>query len=464
MRLSATWPALLRLAWPAVATGLVRISMRTIDLVVVGAVVGPVGVAAVGIADAAARLVLMVALGLSAGTVALVSQRTGAGDREGADAATTQTALLAVCIGGLATVAGFAGAPAFFRLLGASADVAAPGATYLRVVIASAAPRMLAVMLSRALQAAGDTRTPMVVRSAGTVVNIALTVVLVTGAGPLPRMGVTGAAVGTAVGNVLSGGALVWLLLRARLRVGVSRAGLRALATGREIVRIGAPQLAERTLHALADIPLNALVLVFGTTANAGYQVGRRMQLLALMPGLGIGIAGGALVGQSIGRDDLRAAERNGSGAALLATLSGAAAAAVLGAAAGPVAGVFAGGDPGAQAVMATWVRTFAAATVFRSLHVVLRGGMTAAGDTRRPLVASLVGIAAFLLGFSALTAVVLGAGIVGVQAGIVLDPAARAALLHRWWRAGHWRAAIVRRPAPAVGSHDRGEQGSHRP
>lgn len=450
MRLTATWPPLLRLAWPAVTTGLVRISMRTVDLVVVGAVVGPVGVAAVGIADAAARLVLMIALGLSAGTVAVVSQRTGAGDRKGVDEATTQTAMLAVVVGGTATVAGLAGAAAFFDLLGASAEVAGPGTTYLRVVIASAAPRTMAVMLSRALQAAGDTRTPMVVRSAGTAVNIALTVVLVGGAGPLPQLGVTGAAVGTAVGNVLSGGALVALLLTGRFRVGVAAHGLRAYATGREIIRIAAPQLTERSIHALADIPLNALVLVFGTTANAGYQVGRRMQLLALMPGLGVGIAGGALVGQSVGRGDLPAAQRDGSGAAALATLTGALAAVLLGAAAGPVAGIFAGGDAGARAVMATWVRTYAAATVFRSLQVVLRSAMTGAGDTRRPLLASLVGIAGFLLGLSSFTALVLGLGIVGVQAGIVADPAVRAALLYHWWRAGRWRPAIALRPEPA--------------
>ncbi|MGH3443232.1 MAG: SDR family oxidoreductase [Nitriliruptorales bacterium] len=83
-RLPSTWRPRVSLAWPAMATGFVRVTMRTVDLIVVGIVIGAGGVAAVGVSDAAMRVVLMGALGLSAGTMATVSQRTGAGDRAGA--------------------------------------------------------------------------------------------------------------------------------------------------------------------------------------------------------------------------------------------------------------------------------------------------------------------------------------------------------------------------------------------
>lgn len=101
-----TWPQLIRLGWPVTATLVVRVSMRTVDLLVVGLVIGAPGVAALGIGDAFARLVLMVALGLGAGTIATVSQCLGAGHRADADCATTQSAVLA---GGLGLVLGAAG-------------------------------------------------------------------------------------------------------------------------------------------------------------------------------------------------------------------------------------------------------------------------------------------------------------------------------------------------------------------
>lgn len=58
-----TWGAIIALAWLAMVTGVVSVSTRTVDILVVGRVVGAVGVAAVGIADSVARLVLRLAQG-----------------------------------------------------------------------------------------------------------------------------------------------------------------------------------------------------------------------------------------------------------------------------------------------------------------------------------------------------------------------------------------------------------------
>ena len=159
-----TWPRLFRLGWPVSATLLVRITMRTVDILVVGMVVGAVGVAALGIGDAIARVVLFTALGMGAGTIATVSQHVGAGRQAEADAAVTQSALLALAIGIPFGVAGWLLAPALYGLLGADGEVAELGVTYLRVVMLSAPARTLTIMLTRAYQGAGDTRTPLVIR------------------------------------------------------------------------------------------------------------------------------------------------------------------------------------------------------------------------------------------------------------------------------------------------------------
>jgi multidrug resistance protein, MATE family len=446
MRIPQTWPPLLSLAWPAMTTGFVRIAMRTVDLLVVGAVVGAVGVAAVGIADAAARFVLMLALGLAAGTVATVSQRTGRGDRRGVDAAVTQTLLLAVALGTAATVVGIPAARPFFRLLGAAPAVIDEGAVYLQIVIATAVPRALAIMLSRALQASGDTRTPMAVRVASTLVNIAITVVLVPGLGPFPRLEVVGAAVGTATGNVLSGAALLVILASGRWGIGFRRDALRDFATAREIVRVGTPQIIERGLYALAEIPLNAITLYFGTAVNAGFQVGRRVHLFVRVPAIGVGIAGAAHVGMNIGQGHVVAAERYGTDAGKLALLVGGIGGALLAAFAGPIALAFGGGEsPEVLRSMVDWLRVYALALVLLATYEVLRYAMQGAGETRLPLYASAVAIGGFMVGFSWSVGIVLGLGVVGVYAGIVLDAVVRTALVARWWRRGAWQRAVTR-------------------
>jgi MATE family multidrug resistance protein len=431
------WPELARLGWPVSATLLVRVTMRTVDLLVVGMTVGAVGVSALGIGDAAARIVLMTALGLGAGAIATVSQHLGAGRRHDADVAATQTAILAASLGVPFAIMGWLGAPAFFDLLGTEPEVAELGVTYLRIVILTAPARMLAVMLTQAVQAAADTRTPLVIRSTGTGLNIALTVLLVPGAGPFPELGVVGAAIGTAAGNVASAGLLVGWLARGGTALGFSRDGLVAWDVGRRIVRIGWPQVLERNLFALGAIPLNAIVLTFGTAANAGFQVGRRTMLYALLPSRGVAMAASTRVGNAIGAgrpDDGDARARSAISLAVAVSVPVAAALLLF---AVPVARVFVS-EPDAVAAAAAWIRVYAAATTVRAVYGVLRGVFQGAGRTRPPLVAGAIGILGFTVGFSWLVGVLLGVGIVAVYAGALLDAVVRTGLLGHWFRRGH--------------------------
>lgn len=445
--LRATWPALFRIAWPASVTGFMRVAMRTVDLVVVGAVIGATGVAAVGIADAAARVVVLVALGLASGTAATVAQRHGAGDRQGTDAAATQTALIAGLLGLVATIGGLAGADAFFALVGAEGTVAADGAAYLRIVLGVSVPKLLTVMLARVFQSVGDTRTPMLVRTVGTSVNIGLTVALVGGLGPFPALGVVGAALGSAVGDVLAGVTLTGILASGRYRaVGLSPAGITDFATGRRIVTVGAPQALERSLIALAAIPINALVLTFGTAANAGYNVGRRVLLLGIIPVRGVAIAASTLVGNHVGRRDVDVGRGYGQGALAMSATLGVAAGVLLASFARPVASLFASGEPAATAAIVPWVRTFAFALPFRSLFAVLRGAMQGSGETRYPLYASTVGALGVLLGGAWLLGQVAGLGLAAIYAAVIADPATRVAMLGRWWSNDSWQRSI--RPA----------------
>lgn len=445
----AHWPELARLGWPVSATLLVRVTMRTVDILVVGMAVGAVGVAALGIGDAAARIVLMTGLGLGAGTVATVSQNLGAGRRRDADIAATQTALLAAALGVPFALAGWLGAPAFFDLLGAAPDVAEIGVRYLRIVIVSAPARLLAVMLTRAVQAAADTWTPMVIRSLGTGLNIGLTVVLVPGLGPAPELGVVGAALGTVAGNVASAAMLVGWLARGGTALGFSRAGLTAWGVGRSIVRIGWPQVVERNLLGLGIIPLNAIVLTFGTAANAGLQVGHRAMLYALLPSRGVAVAASERVGNAIGAGTASAGRERARSAISLAVAVSLPVAVGLIVFAPVVAGWFVS-EPDALAAATAWVRAYSVATVVRAVYGVLRGAFQGAGDTRPPLIASAVGILGFTVGFSWLVGIVLGLGIAAVYAGVVLDAVVRTAILGRVYRRGDWlRRSIVEPPHP---------------
>ena len=453
-----TWPRLFRLGWPVSATLLVRITMRTVDILVVGAVVGATGVAALGIGDAIARLVLFTALGLGAGTIATVSQHLGAGRDEEADVAMTQTLLLALAVGIPFAVLGWVAAPGAYRLLGASPDVTEIGVTYLRVIMLSAPARTLNIMLTRGFQGAGDTRTPLLIRGGGTLVNITLTVLLVAGLAGLPELGVLGAAVGTVVGNVLTATVLVAAVMRGWRGLHVRWDALGRFDVMARIVRIGWPQVVERNMFAIGTLPLNAITLAFGTAANAGLQVGQRLMLYGLLPSRGVATAASSIAGNRLGAADRESADRVARGGLSLSVTVAVPVAVLLLVFAAPLAGVFVH-EPEALAAATGWVRVYAVAVVLRSLYGVLRGSFQAGGLTTPPLAASATGIFGFMVGASWVLGIGLGWGLAGVFTGVLLDPMVRTAMLYRRFRTGEWQRVLDQPPprrhraAPAGGS-----------
>ena len=451
-----TWPELVSLGWPISLTLLVRITMRTVDILVVGIAVGAAGVAAVGIGDAVARLVLFTGLGLGAGAIATVSQSLGAGDQGRADLAATHSALLALAIGVPFAVAGWFGAAPMYDLLGAEPDVLRLGVDYLRIVLLSAPARLLAIVLTRAFQGAADSRTPLYVRSTGTLLNILLTILLVPGLLGLPELGVEGAAWATFTGNVFSAVVLGAFLVRGWRGLTITPGVLRDLRPAWRILRIAAPQILERNLFALGAFPLNAITLSLGTAANAGLQVGQRVMLYGLLPARGAATAASSIAGNQLGAGHPDRADHFIRGGL---SLSGAIAAPVIVGLllfAEPIAGLFVS-EPEAVAAATGWVRLYAVALLARSLYGVFRGAFQASGDNRPPLVTSAVGILVGTVFLSWLLGLQLGLGLVGVFIGVLLDPVLRTVWLWRWFERGSWQRTIdpdeVRAPATSASS-----------
>lgn len=438
-----TWPRVFDLAWPVIATGSVRTTMRTVDLLVLGIYLGPPAIAAIGLADLLARLVEQTARGLGAGTTALVSQNYGAGDRRYANAVTTQTVLIGLLLGGVAAAVGLWAAPHLFALLGATAQVTDYGVTYLGVVLLSMPFRFSSPMAGRALQAAGDTRTPMVLRVITTATNIVLTVVLVPGLGPFPALGVVGAAAGTALGNTLTGLGYAAILASGRFVVRFTVAAPDGTGIVREFFRLGIPKSIQQNTFTAAEVPLNAMILVFGTDANAAFHVARRIQQYVRMPNWGFRTASSTLVGNHLGRGEVNESVRYGWGSVTLGVAVTVVVAAFVTVFADPIGGVFTD-DPGTRLWMAEWIPVLAGVAVFNSFFSVTSGILTGGGDTRWPLFASLVGIGVGMLCCSYVVGIALGVGIVGIYLGIALDFVIRSGLLYYRFRTGAWRTDVT--------------------
>ena len=96
---------------------------------------------------------------------------------------------------------GYFATPALLDLVNAAPEVKAQALPFLRINFAFSIGMLLFFMLTSALRAAGDARTPLRLGLTMTVLNVVLNVILIRGLGPIPSLGTAGSALGTAIAS-----------------------------------------------------------------------------------------------------------------------------------------------------------------------------------------------------------------------------------------------------------------------
>ncbi|WP_313691993.1 MATE family efflux transporter [Halorarum halobium] len=437
-RLVGVWKRVLSLSWPVMAEQTFRTAMRTTDIIVT-AQFSPAAVVAIGLADLYARFPLRIGLGLGGGAIALSSQDTGAAATGNRDEAITQAVLLGLVLGIPFVLLGFFFGETVIGLLGADADTAALGGQYLAIVFATAPARHVSLIAARSLQGTGDTRTPMYVNVVANGFNIVGSVALGLGFAPLgiPRLDVVGVGVATAAANVFTAS-----MLLAAMATDWSDASLvrpRDPVIASQLVRVSAPRIVEGFAAALAEFPFNALLLSFGTNVNAGFQIGRRMYQQVTGPlSRGYHVAASVVVGQALGDGDDEGARYDGYAVTALALATIGVIGLGLVALAPQFVRVFTD-QPETVPYAVAFARVYGATAAFLATFSVLSGALQGASETRVPLIARLVGVFGFLLGFSFLAGVTLGYAEVGAYWGVGLQYVAMAVLVFVGFRYTNW-------------------------
>ncbi len=272
---------------------------------------GANAIAAVGLTESLLTVVYAGAMGLAIGVGAVVARRTGAKDAAGASRAAVQALVIGV---GLSLVVGTAGAiagPRLLALMGASPEVQAIGSGYTRTIFAGSASVILLFLVNAAFRGAGDAALTMRTLWLANGINIVLGPVFIFGLGPVPRLGVTGAAVATTIGRGV--GVLYQLhnLRAGRGRLSVPRSEMRIdVETLRTILRIARSAVVQMLIGMASWVFLVRILSKFGSAALAGYTVAVRVVLFALLPSWGLGNAAATLVGQNLGAGNPARAEQ----------------------------------------------------------------------------------------------------------------------------------------------------------
>src|SRR4051794_21573254 len=246
---------------------------------------GPDATATVGLTESMMALVYTVAIGLSIGVAAVVARRIcGKRPHTAAETAVPGIALgLGVAI--LVAIVGVTLAPRLLAIMGASPAVRTIGSTFTRVMLGGSASVFLLFLINAIFRGAGDAAIAMRVLWLANAINILLGPCLIFGLGPFPELGVTGAAGATTIGRGTGALFALYRLLKPGSRVDIhSRHLVLDLSLIRRIVQIGWSATLQMLIGMCSWIALIRILSTYGSNVLAGYTIGIRVIIFALLP------------------------------------------------------------------------------------------------------------------------------------------------------------------------------------
>jgi putative MATE family efflux protein len=294
-------PALVMLSVPMVLEMAMESLFAVVDVFFVSRVGGD-AVATVGVTESMLTIVYTVALGLGIGATAVVSRRIGEKDPEGAAQAAAQSLALGVIVSIAVGVAGAMNAERLLELMGATPSMIASSLGYTQVMLAGNATVTLLFLINAIFRGAGDPAIAMRMLWIANAINIVLDPCLIFGLGPFPEMGVTGAAVATNIGRGTAVVAQLWMLWSGRSRVHLTRRHLELVpAVMWNVCRLSGSGFLQILIDTSSWIGLVRVISTFGSDALAGYTIGIRTVVFAILPAWGLSNAAATMVGQALG-------------------------------------------------------------------------------------------------------------------------------------------------------------------
>jgi putative MATE family efflux protein len=390
---SAVW----KIAWPTMLTNMIGGLQGMVDHALVGHLVGFKANAAIGVSWQIFIVVIVFISSLFTGMSVLVARFAGAGDEEKVNRTVYQAFLTAIFISlGIMAPIGYFVSPALLNLVNAAPEVKAEALPFLRIMFVFSLGMMIFFMLSTALRSAGDARTPMMLGITMTVLNLVFNVVLISGVGPIPAFGTTGAAMGTCIASGLIAVYSLAKLWSGAWVISIPRGGGYgpSWSTIRSIFKFGLPTGIQGIAMNIGGVLMLSFIgsLAQSAAAQAAFAVAYT-ELFSLITWTSVGLMGAAaaVAGQNLGAKNPDRA----NAAVHVAARFGFAVAAFVGVLflflPRQLLAIFGMDDPVVVAIGVQLLRVLSVSGLLIAVALTYTGGLQGTGDTRSPLYISVI-------------------------------------------------------------------------
>ena len=294
-------PLLLSMALPNVISMLVNSLYNIVDSLFV-AQISEDAMTALSLVYPIQNFANAIAIGFGIGINAMIALYLGAGDRKKAEIAATHGMVLSLLHGVVITVVSIAVMPGFLRRFTTDESLVASGITYSTIVFLFATINMAALAFEKMFQSVGRMKVTMVALVFGCVCNILLDPVLIFGLGPVPAMGIAGAAVATVIGQWVSGIMVILFNLKFNPEVQLHKKYLPLEGkTVAPILTVGIPSIVMNGIGSVMNFGINQILQGFAETATGVFGVYFKLQSFFFMPLFGLNNATISIIAYNYG-------------------------------------------------------------------------------------------------------------------------------------------------------------------
>jgi len=399
----------------------------------------------VGLTESVITIVYSIAIGISMAATAVVSRRVGEKKPEDAARAGMQAILLALIVTVVISIPGFLFAEDILRIMGAEPEAVKSGAIYTRILMGGSVFILLLFLINGIFRGAGDALMAMKSLWLANICNIILCPILIRGLGPIPPLGLAGAALATTIGRCIGVCYQVFHLFNGK---GIVKFTLKQISPDwklvRSIIAIGWPGTLQFLINSGSWIILARLVVTTGhSDASAGYQVAIRIILFFLLPAWGMSNAAATLVGQNLGAQLPDRAEQSVLRTTKYNVIFMGVVSLILLVFADFIIAFFTK-DPSVQQYAVTAVRIIGLGFFFYGVGMVMNNAFNGAGDTRTPTVINFIGFWLFQVPVAYILSTVWHLGPLGVFIAIPLAETGISIAAYIWFKKGRWKTVKV--------------------
>ena len=436
---------LLAFATPMLLGNIFQALYNTVDTIWVGRFLGPESLAAVSVGFPVIFVLVSLVMGIGMGSTVLVAQYAGARDFDKVRKVVLNSVSLLTVSGVIISIIGYFFSEGMLRLINTPEVIMAETTIYLKVFSTGISLMFIYNVISAILRGLGDSRSPLNFLIVATILNIILDPIFIFGLGPVPRMGVAGAALAT----VIAQGVSAVMAVRHVYKVnGLLSKNLADYKLERELTRltlkIGLPAGLQQTVVSMGALVMTSIVNGFGELVVAGYGVGVRLDQFFFMPAQSIAMAVSAVVGQNLGAGLEKRAKESLRWAIILSGSISLTVAIAMQFLAWPISSIFST-DPRVLTHATQYLRMISLSYVLLATMFSITGFLRGAGDTIPPMLLTLIALWFIRIPLAKYLSLLWGSQ--GIWIGIAVSPVIGLTLSTLYFFKGNWRASVVTKP-----------------